>query len=56
MEPFVSDALERWIIPKAAIGAICSALYSYSINEASLFPDLDGLARHLNIWMVRGIQ
>jgi len=56
VEPFASDALERWVIPQAAIAAIYSTLYSYQINEASLFPDLDGLARHLKIWMVRGIQ
>ena len=56
VDPFVSDALVRWIISVKAIASIYAMLFSYGVTEASVFPDLDGLARGLNIWMVRGIM
>jgi hypothetical protein len=39
------------LIPAAAFGAIRRELDMLGVNEATLFPDLDGLSRHLN-WSV----
>ena len=45
-----SHALERLIITGDARRAIKKTLYWYGIHRAALFPDLDGLSRHLR-WL-----
>jgi len=56
------EILRKWIIPSAICLDIKLALNRAGINRASLFPDLDGIALHLN-WLhkwglveKRGIQ
>jgi hypothetical protein len=46
-EPFLSDKLEKMIIPRGIRGKLKSTLDRYGVNRASLFPDLDGLASHI---------
>jgi hypothetical protein len=43
----VRPGLKRWVIKKSACMSIKRMLDSCAINESTLFPDLDGLARHL---------
>ncbi|OAM96664.1 FRG domain-containing protein (plasmid) [Vibrio europaeus] len=43
-----STNIKRFIIPKEMKHEVRSMLDNYGINEASLFPDLDGLARYVN--------
>jgi hypothetical protein len=53
-EPFRSAHLERWVIDANAAVDIHITLLSYGINESSVFADLDGLARHLNLTVLTG--
>jgi hypothetical protein len=46
-EDFSSPSLTRWVVLKSACWDIKKILNACAINEASLFPDLDGLSRHL---------
>ncbi len=45
--PYVSPALEAWHISRSACGRIKKILDACAINEAALFPDIDGLSRYL---------
>jgi hypothetical protein len=44
---FDSPQLTRWVIRKNACGLIKQILNACAINESSLFPDMDGLSRHI---------
>jgi len=45
-----SDEIERWIVGKDARRKIKGTLNRYGIHRASLFPDLDGVAKHVQ-WL-----
>lgn len=47
-QEFVHRSLKKWVIHQGACGDIKSILASNGINEASLFPDLDGLSRYIS--------
>lgn len=47
-EEFSVPSLEKIIIPRENKSEMYGMLYSYNINESTLFPDLDGIARYLN--------
>ncbi len=49
-EPLNSENIQRWIIPSDSRKALKHALYKYGIHRASLFPDLDGLSKHIE-WL-----
>lgn len=44
---FAPTSLVEWHISQTACGGIKAVLDSCAINEASLFPDIDGLSRYL---------
>lgn len=44
---FAPSGLMTWHISEGACGSIKAVLDSCAINEASLFPDIDGLSRYL---------
>lgn len=46
-EDFYSNNVRAWVIPPASNSKIKVILDACAINEASLFPDLDGLSRYL---------
>jgi len=46
-EPFKSDNIDRIIIPNEFRFELKETLNRYGINRVSLFPGLDGLAKHL---------
>ena len=46
-EPFTSDNIDRIIIPNEIRFTLKKTLNRYGINRESLFPGLDGLARHI---------
>ena len=46
-EPFRSDHIDRIIIPNKIRFELKQTLNRYGINRVSLFPGLDGLARHI---------
>jgi len=52
---FDDDRLERWLIKIDCKNDINSAIRSYGINHAFIFPDLDGLSRYLNTMYIWGI-
>jgi hypothetical protein len=45
--PFSTSKLCRWVVADDACMKIKRMLDSCAVNESTLFPDLDGLARHL---------
>lgn len=45
--PFASDKIDRIIIPNDIRFTLKKTLNRYGINRVSLFPGLDGLARHI---------
>lgn len=49
-EPFTSDKIDRIIIKEGFREELKSILYQYGIHRASMFPGLDGLARHIE-WL-----
>lgn len=49
-EPFDSPEIRQLIIKKNFRKPLKKILYRYGIHRASLFPDLDGLARHIK-WL-----
>ena len=54
--PWKPESLRRWVIPSEACLHIKLALNRAGINRASLFPDRDGIAAHLN-WLYKwGLQ
>ena len=46
-KPFQAQSLVRWVIAHQTCSDIKRILDACAINEASLFPDLDGLSRYL---------
>jgi hypothetical protein len=53
-EPLALRDIDRWIIPNACREDLKRVLYKYGIHRATLFPDLDGLSRHIE-WLKTGI-
>jgi hypothetical protein len=51
-EEFTHPCLERWLVEGAACWAMKRTLSAAGVNLASLFPDLDGLCRHLG-WLYK---
>jgi len=51
---FISDNIDKLIIPNKIRGKLKNTLDTYGINRATLFPDLDGLAIHLT-WQLSGV-
>lgn len=49
-QPWESASIKKWIIPSDACLHIKLALNRAGINRASLFPDPDGIAAHIN-WL-----
>jgi len=45
--PFDSDRVDRMIIPSARRRDLKKTLYKFGVHAATLFPGLDGLARHI---------
>jgi hypothetical protein len=55
-QPWEPSSLRKWVIPSKSCLAIKLALSRAGINRASLFPDIDGIAAHIN-WLHKwGIQ
>ncbi len=50
---FTSTGLRRVVIEDQAVNEIYSTLESFGVHEAFAFPDLDGIARHLNQMYIR---
>ena len=48
--PLTSSKIQRWLIPKSSRKELKRLLYTYGIHRAALFPDLDGLAKHIR-WL-----
>jgi hypothetical protein len=48
--PLKSDEIQRLIIPNSFRKELKRILYNYGIHRASLFPDLDGLSKHIS-WL-----
>ena len=46
----LSSEIDRIIIPKSKRTKLKRILYRYGIHQSSLFPDLDGLAKHIK-WL-----
>lgn len=54
--PWDPPGLKKWLIPSATCLAIKLALSRAGFNRASLFPDADGIAAHIN-WLYKwGLQ
>ena len=49
-EPFTAPGVEKFVIPANSRKPIKRALHKVGIDNASLFPDLDGIARHID-WL-----
>ena len=49
-KPLESKDIERWVIPNDSRHELKGTLYRYGVHRASLFPDLDGLAKHIT-WL-----
>jgi type I restriction enzyme M protein len=49
-EPFMSPDVERFVIPNEQRRAVKKALSKVGVDRASLFPDLDAIARHVD-WL-----
>jgi hypothetical protein len=47
-EPWEPVSLKKWVIPSKSCLAFKLALSRAGMNHASLFPDLDGIAAHIN--------
>ena len=48
--PLESKGIQRWIIPNSFRKKLKQILYNYGIHRASLFPDLDGISKHIS-WL-----
>lgn len=49
-KPLESDQIERWRIPEGARENLKRTLFKYGVHRASLFPDIDGFAKHVE-WL-----
>lgn len=49
-EPLVSNEIQRLIILNSFRKELKQILYNYGIHRASLFPDLDGISKHIG-WL-----
>lgn len=47
-EPFAHEQLNRWTVSKEACRTLKVTLDSCGVNYATMFPDLQGLARHID--------
>jgi hypothetical protein len=54
-QPWQPAALRKWLIPSDSCINLKVALSRAGINRASLFPDLDGIAAHINWLHKRGL-
>lgn len=52
--PFSDNRVERYILSKNALIAIMMMLLKFRIDDAFIFPGLDGLARSLNARYIYG--
>jgi hypothetical protein len=48
--PLESKEVKRWVIPNSFRRELKRILYKYGVHRASLFPDLDGLSKHIG-WL-----
>jgi hypothetical protein len=48
--PLNSSRIHQWLIPNKYRRILKRTLYKYGIHKASLFPDLDGLSKHIE-WL-----
>jgi hypothetical protein len=48
--PLESKKIEHWVIPNSFRGELKKILNKYGVHRASLFPDLDGLSKHIG-WL-----
>lgn len=48
--PFISDKIDKIIIPNNLRKKLKKTLYKFGIHKATLFPDLDGLSNHIE-WL-----
>jgi hypothetical protein len=44
--------MRKWIVPSAICFDLRLAVNKCGINEASMFPDLDGIAKHVG-WLYK---
>jgi len=49
-KPMTSREIHRWVIPNACRQDLKRVLFKYGVHRASLFPDLDGLSKHIG-WL-----
>lgn len=42
---FDSEGLERWVLERESLNGIYDMLSVYGVGEASVFPDLEGIAK-----------
>jgi hypothetical protein len=45
--PFSSNCVGKWVIPSEFRGQLKRTLYRYGIHEGAMFPDMDGVCRHI---------
>jgi hypothetical protein len=50
LEPFQAPEIERIVIKRKFRSGLKKILYNYGIHRASLFPSMDGLAKHIE-WL-----
>jgi hypothetical protein len=50
---FSHETLEKWILKNECLIDLYITLKRYAINEASLFPGLEGLSHHITKWWFR---
>ncbi len=46
-QAYNSEEIDHWIIPNKSRQELKRVLYKYGIHKATLFPNLDGLAKHI---------
>lgn len=51
---FEGEPLERWIVKEEAIIDLGITLDRIGFNHSTIFPGLDGLAKHINDWFLLG--
>jgi len=49
-KPLETKEIQRWVIPNSFRKKMKRILYKYGVHRASLFPDLDGLSKHIG-WL-----
>jgi len=51
-QPYVPNDLVKWVIPSPICFDLKLAVSKCGVNEASMFPDLDGIAKHVG-WLYK---